>query len=153
MMMKRLVAAVCAVSFSSVALVGCSSGSDLLKRDTYLEGKGDLRPVDDIARDVSKAIEKEGPAAYEAALAAAQEHIDEDSFSYEALIEQLKLDGFAEEAITYAMDHVNADYGKEAKEALKHIEDTTGLTTEDMVDLLVTDGFTREAIKYAMKNY
>lgn len=136
----------------SATLAGCSVDSELLNKDTYLEGEGDLRPADDIARDVSEAVEKDGPA-LEAALSAAQKHVDAEALSQDALIEQLKLDGFTEESIDFAMDNVNADYSKEAKEALRHIEDTTGLSKEEMVDLLVADGFTREAIKCALKDY
>lgn len=134
--MTRLALAVGALL---LALTGCSTTSTPDPRD---EPQRIASPDDkpDATTDQTQALE------------AARGYLSMSFMSAKTLRNQLAFDRHPPDAITYAMDHVDADWDAEAVEAAEIYRDSgLGLSKEGLRDQLMFEGFTKDQTAQAIE--
>lgn len=115
-----------------LALTGCATATN------------EDAPQADPQRIVSPADDPNATVAQTQALEAAEAYVTTSYMSAEGLRKQLAFDKHPGAAITYAMDHVEADWDTEAEEAAGvYMDSGLGLSREGLRDQLRFDGFTK----------
>lgn len=86
------------------------------------------------------------------ALEAARSYITMSYMSAEGLRKQLAFDKHPGDAITYAMDHIDADWEAEAEEAAgAYMNAGMGMSKEGLREQLMFDGFTKNQTARAIE--
>ena len=104
----------------------------------------------------SKPAEPEMTAGQANALQAGQNYIDMMPFSHDGLIQQLSSpagDGYSKADGTFAADHVNVDWNKEAAEAAKNYLDMTPFSRSGLIQQLTSsagDQYTHKQAVYGV---
>ena len=86
------------------------------------------------------------------AIESAKSYIRHSSFSREGLIEQLKYEGFSEEAAVYGVDNCEADWLEEAIEQARSYVSHSSFSYVGLIDQMEYSGFTEEEAKYGADN-
>ena len=85
------------------------------------------------------------------ALESAESYLKYSSFSREGLINQLEFEGFEEDDIIFAVDHVKVDWNEQCyKTAMSYLE-YSSFSKQGLIDQLEFEGFTDEQIAYAIE--
>lgn len=71
-------------------------------------------------------------------------------YSYSGLIEQLKYDGYTDEAATYAADNCGADWNEQAAKSASVYKEYTEFSKDEVKSFLEYEGFTDEQIAYGL---
>lgn len=87
-------------------------------------------------------------AAQSNALRKARDYLGYDAFSARGLVDQLKYEGFSTADAQWAVDHVGADWKKEAADKAKEYLDYDSFSYSGLVGQLEYEGFTPEQAEY-----
>ena len=88
------------------------------------------------------------PAEGSQALKKAKEYLNFTAFSHDGLIDQLKYEGFPDDACKYAADNCGADWSAQAVKKAKEYLDFTSFSKSGLIDQLVYEKFTRDQATY-----
>ena len=119
------------------------------------EDEAEAEPVEEPAEDPEPVEEPEpteeavpeGPdltASQANAVRSAENYVSMTAFSRDGLIEQLEFEQYSTEDATFAVDHINADWGAEAVEKAEDYIDMMGFSKQGLIDQLEFDKFTPE---------
>lgn len=128
--MTRLILAVAALLLAATSCATTATSSNA--------------PQEDPQRITSPADDPSANADQAQALEAADAYVTMSYMSAEGLRKQLEFDKHPRAAITYALDHVEADWDTEAEEAAgAYMDAGLGLSKDGLREQLRFDGFTR----------
>lgn len=71
-------------------------------------------------------------------------------FSYTGLFDQLKYEGYSDEAATYAVDNCGADWNNQAAKKAQQYLDTMSFSRSGLLNQLLYEGFTAEQAEYGV---
>lgn len=84
------------------------------------------------------------------ALRKAKDYLAYSAFSYSGLIDQLKYEGFSDEASTYAVDNCGADWNEQAAKKAQAYMNYSSFSRAGLVDQLLYEGFSSEQAEYGV---
>lgn len=84
------------------------------------------------------------------ALSKAKEYLDIMSFSYSGLVEQLKYEGFSNDAATYAAENCEANWNEQAAAKAQEYIDLSSFSRDGLIEQLKYEGFTAEQAEYGV---
>ncbi|MBK0330585.1 Ltp family lipoprotein [Brachybacterium sp. MASK1Z-5] len=112
----------------------------------------DATPDDDSSADDGTDVD---PDDKDAALGDAKTQSDFLYSSKKGIHDTLVFEGYSEETATYAVDHLDADWNKNALEKAKLYKETGGMSDDDIHEQLTSEygeQFTKEQADYAIKH-
>ena len=84
------------------------------------------------------------------ALRKAKDYLAYSAFSYSGLIDQLKYEGFSDEASTYAVDNCGADWNAQAAKKAQDYMNYSSFSRAGLIDQLLYEGFSSEQAEYGV---
>lgn len=111
------------------------------------------KAAEDKAAAEKKAAEEKAASAtteQKNALSQAKNYLGIMPFSHSGLIEQLKYEGYSDEAATYAADSCGADWNEQAAKQAQQYLDTMSFSHSGLVEQLIYEGFTADQAEYGV---
>lgn len=91
------------------------------------------------------------PREYKNALQSAEDYLEYTAFSKEGLKDQLKYENFSDDAISYAIENVTADWKENAVRAAKDYLKFSPMSKDELYEQLIYEKYTEEEARYAVE--
>ncbi len=140
-------AALVAVAALSACEVPEDDGETRADREAPVAGKENKKD----GKSAEKPDEPNMTTAQENAVRSANGYLDYSAFSRSGLIDQLKFEGYSVKDATFAVDHVNPDWNKQAALAAKNYLDMSGFSRQGLIEQLQFEGYTPAQAAYGAK--
>lgn len=116
---------------------------------TYFSKQEKTAEGDDVISDTG---DSNAPKEHKNALDTAKRYFSTLNFSRKGIEEQLKFEGFTEEAINYALSNIVVDYNKQALGSARSYDNVLSMSSKRLLEQLIHDGYTEAQAKYAVDN-
>jgi hypothetical protein len=80
----------------------------------------------------------------------ANDYLDYSSFSRKGLIDQLKFEGFSTKDATFAVDHIEVNWNRQAVDKAEEYLDYDSFSRQGLIDQLEFEGFTHSQAVYGV---